>query len=121
MMNAEQRAYFEHLLTQWLAELELGRENGADGFSRMQEESPDFVDQASIESDRDFSFRIKERESKLILKIKDALKRLEHETFGVCEACGKGIAMARLKARPVTTLCIRCKKKQEMSEKARGL
>ena len=58
---------------------------------------------------------------KLIGKIKDALERLSNETYGICEACGEEISEARLKARPVTTLCIDCKKRQETDEKVRGL
>ena len=34
---------------------------------------------------------------------------------------GDDIGEERLEARPVTTLCIKCKKKQEAIEKARGL
>jgi DnaK suppressor protein len=39
----------------------------------------------------------------------------------MCEECGEQISEARLKARPVTTLCIDCKKRQEMDEKVKGL
>jgi len=39
----------------------------------------------------------------------------------MCEICGKDIGEERLRARPVTTQCIDCKKKQEAREKARGL
>jgi DnaK suppressor protein len=49
------------------------------------------------------------------------LERLEEGTFGICESCGEDISEERLKARPVTTLCIDCKKKQENDEKLRGL
>ncbi|HEX9910639.1 MAG TPA: TraR/DksA C4-type zinc finger protein [Desulfatiglandales bacterium] len=38
----------------------------------------------------------------------------------MCESCGEEISEARLKARPVTTLCIDCKTKQEEDEKVRG-
>ena len=54
-------------------------------------------------------------------KIKEALDRIESKTYGVCEDCSENIGEARLKARPVTTLCIDCKKRQETDEKAKGL
>jgi DnaK suppressor protein len=57
----------------------------------------------------------------LIEKIKEALERIDNGTFGRCEVCGRDIGEERLRARPVTTLCIDCKKKQEAREKARGL
>lgn len=78
---------------------------------------PDPTDRASLESHRNFTLRIRDRERKLILKIEEALKRLEEGSYGVCEACGDKIGIARLKARPVTTLCIECKSSQEVEEK----
>jgi len=63
--------------------------------------------------------RIRERERKLILKIKEALKRLDDETFGVCEICGGEITEERLRVRPVTTQCIECKMLEEAKEKAK--
>jgi DnaK suppressor protein len=74
-----------------------------------------------MESDRNFELRIRDRERKLISKIKDALDRIEEGTYGICEECGENISDERLKARPVTTLCIDCKKKQENQEKVKGL
>jgi DnaK suppressor protein len=120
MLNEEHKNYFRKLLNQRLEALNSDEKKSAEGFSDMQEESPDPIDQASMESDRDFIFRIKERESRLIAKINEALQRIEDGTYGICEKCGKPISIERLKARPVTTLCIRCKKKQESAEKLRG-
>jgi DnaK suppressor protein len=87
----------------------------------FRDTSPDFTEEASIESDRNLISRIRERESKLIRKIEYALKRLEDGTFGICEECDEEISGQRLKARPVTTLCIKCKEKQETEEKAMRL
>jgi RNA polymerase-binding transcription factor DksA len=61
------------------------------------------------------------RESILIRKIKNALTRLEDGSFGICDECGEEIPEERLKARPVATLCIKCKEPQEDEEKLRGL
>jgi DnaK suppressor protein len=77
-------------------------------------------DDGFVESDRNFELRIRDRERKLIGKIREALDRIEDGTFGICEACGEYISEQRLKARPVTTLCIECKKKQENEERVRG-
>jgi DnaK suppressor protein len=78
---------------------------------------PDPTDRASLESDRNFELRIRDRERKLIAKIREALDRIESGEFGECESCGEQIGEARLKARPVTTLCIECKTEQERQEK----
>ncbi|MEZ4483151.1 MAG: RNA polymerase-binding protein DksA [Syntrophotaleaceae bacterium] len=78
---------------------------------------PDPTDRASLESDRNFELRIRDRERRLIMKIRDALARIENGTFGTCECCEEPIGEARLRARPVTELCIDCKTEQERKEK----
>jgi len=85
-----------------------------------EETFPDPTDSATLESDRNFMLRIRDRERKLILKIREALQRIEDGNFGICEVCGDDIGIDRLKARPVTTQCIDCKRKQEAAERARG-
>ena len=80
---------------------------------------PDVSDQASAEVDQNFSMRIKEREQKLLKKIDEALDRLKKNIYGICERCEEEIPYQRLKARPVTTLCIACKTLQEQEEKFR--
>lgn len=85
-----------------------------------KENYPDPNDRASLESDRNFELRIRDRERKLILKMQEAIKRIDDGTFGICEVCGGPISEKRLMARPVTTLCIECKTKQEKMEKLKG-
>ena len=78
---------------------------------------PDPTDRASFESNRNSVLRIRDRERKLIFKMEEALTRLDEEQFGICEECGEQIGIERLKARPMTTLCIDCKSSQEIEEK----
>ncbi|HET8580482.1 MAG TPA: RNA polymerase-binding protein DksA [Nitrospiraceae bacterium] len=80
---------------------------------------PDQSDQATAEVDQNFALRLKEREQKLLKKIDEALDRMETNTYGICERCGQEIPYKRLKARPVTTLCIECKTLQEQEERIR--
>jgi DnaK suppressor protein len=93
-----------------------------EGLSKRErpEAFPDVSDQASAEVDQNFSMRIKEREQKLLKKIDEALERMNKNTYGICERCEEEIPYPRLKARPVTTLCIACKTLQEQQEKIRG-
>ena len=98
---------------------ELVREAGRT-VSEMTDEKtnfPDPTDRASLESDRNFELRIRDRERKLIMKIREAMERLDEGEFGICESCEEEIGDARLRARPVTTLCIDCKTEQERQEK----
>jgi DnaK suppressor protein len=82
--------------------------------------SPDMTDQAQAEVDRDLVLRMKEREQKLVKKIDDAVERIDNGTFGICRSCGNEIPLPRLKASPITDLCIECKTRQEQDEIIRG-
>ena len=84
-----------------------------------QEAFPDVSDQASAEAEQNFLMRIREREQRLIKKIDEALARMDQDTYGICERCEEEIPYPRLKARPVTTLCIDCKTLEEQEEKIR--
>jgi DnaK suppressor protein len=113
--------YFRDLLTNRLQDLLNQADHTVSGMTAPKENFPDPTDRASLESDRNFMLRIRDRESKLIKKIKKALERIDNNTFGICEKCGEEISIKRLKARPVTTQCIDCKTKEEAFEKALGL
>jgi DnaK suppressor protein len=78
---------------------------------------PDEMDLASAEYDHAMNFRLRGREKTLIRKIDLALERIDEKEYGICDECGDDISTRRLEARPVTTLCIRCKEEQERREK----
>lgn len=99
--------------------LEEAGETISGGLKPDKENYADLGDQASAESDRNLILRLRGREQRLLKKIDEALKRIEDGTFGICETCGEKIALKRLQARPVTTLCIDCKTAQEEEEKLR--
>jgi DnaK suppressor protein len=120
-MKKDDIEYFKDLLTNRLEELLSHADNTVLGMTAPKENFPDPADRATLEADRNFMLRIRDRENKLIKKIKKALERIDEGSFGVCEKCGEDISASRLKARPVTTLCIDCKTKEEAFEKALGL
>jgi len=119
-MDQETLAYFKDILLKRLDELYIEAERTVAGMTDNEETFPDPTDRATLESDRNFMLRIRDRERKLIIKIREALQRIEDGSFGVCEMCGDEIGVDRLRARPVTTLCIECKRKQEVVERSRG-
>lgn len=81
------------------------------------DEIPDPNDRATVEEERNWTLRLRDRDRRLIGKVKEALARLERGTFGTCTACGRPISPARLKARPVTDQCIDCKTAAERVER----
>lgn len=119
-MKPDKLAFFRFLLTQKINELLDEAEKTVSEMTTEKVNFPDPTDRASLESDRNFELRIRDRERKLIAKMQEAIKRIDDGTFGICEACSGPISEKRLMARPVTTLCIECKTKQEKLEKLKG-
>jgi DnaK suppressor protein len=119
-MKKKDIEYFKEFLTSRLEELLSHADDTVSGMTTPKENFPDPTDRAALESDRNFMLRIRDRESKLIKKIKKALARIEDGTFGVCESCGEDITIERMKARPVTSQCIECKSKEDYSGHGRN-
>jgi DnaK suppressor protein len=115
-LNKKEVEFFRELLNQRIQELRSEAGKTVDDMDE-DENFPDPSDRASMESNRNSILRIRDRERKLIFKIQEALQRLEAGEFGICEECGEKIGMERLKARPMTTLCIDCKASQEVAER----
>ncbi len=120
-MKKEDLEFFKNLLNDRLNELLSHADSTVTGMTQPKENFADPTDRASHEADRSFELRIRDREHKLIKKIKKALMRIDNGTFGICEACEEDIDIKRLKARPVTTQCIECKTREEDLEKSLGL
>lgn len=78
---------------------------------------PDETDLAASEVSQNLVFKLRDRERQLLGKIDEALARMEEGTFGTCLECEEPIEPRRLEARPVSTLCIACKERQEHREK----
>ncbi len=116
-MKKKQIEYLKQLLNRQLEELLAEADRTVTGMTDEKGDFPDPTDRATLESQRAFTLRIRDRERKLIVKIKEALERIENGTFGICEGCGEEISFKRLTARPVTTYCIECKKRQEDMER----
>ncbi len=120
-MKEEQLEFFKNHLTEKLENLLRQADDAVNHMSQVDDTPPDPLDRALLESEQSFSLRIRDRESKLIKKIRSALEKIDHGEYGVCEVCEEDIAIARLKARPVTTKCIDCKTSEEAMEKVMGI
>ena len=118
-INDEEKEYFRKQLLEQLEEL------FSDSGITMHEmkdavlEFPDPADRANYEFERNTTLRIRDRERKLIKKVRQAIARLEDGTYNECKECDEEIGKMRLDARPVTDLCINCKETQEQKEKTR--
>jgi DnaK suppressor protein len=120
-MKKKDLEFFKKLLAERLQSLLSEASGTVSGMTDEKPSFPDPTDRAAMESDRNFTLRIRDRERRLIAKIREALERIDNGTYGICEDCGENISVKRLKARPVTTQCIKCKTEEEARENALGI
>jgi RNA polymerase-binding protein DksA len=66
------------------------------------------ADDATLAYEQTKALAVKQNAMWLLVQVREALKRFEQGTFGVCENCGQSIDPARLKAIPYSALCISC-------------
>lgn len=77
----------------------------------------DDSDLANIETERDYQYLMGTRDREKLLKINEALIRLEKGEYGICQECGEPIGIKRLRAMPFALLCVRCQEEEEEVEK----
>ena len=118
-MNDAQLAFFKYRLTQMENELQ----KNADKTTETLRETtvvPDPADRATIEEEHALELRTRDRERKLLKKVKAALKRIEDGDYGWCEETGEPIGVARLIARPTATLSLEAQQRREIKQKMFG-
>ena len=95
-MNEMQLEYFRQKLLDWKKDL-LNQSSGTlEDLRQGGLNQPDDVDRASLETDKSIDLRTKDRARKLIVKIDQALDRIEDGTYGYCEETGEEIGIDRL-------------------------
>lgn len=115
-MNAKQKEYFRLKLQNW--KLDIHKESSETLENLQDSTAPaDVSDRATQESEKTLELRTRDRQRKLVAKIDAALHRIETGTYGYCEITGEPINIARLDARPVTTLSIEAQEMHERNEK----
>lgn len=119
-MSEKDLKYFRDLFRQMQAGIAHSKDRLMDSLKDELNVIADENDRASKESEFAVELQEREREHRLLAKVRIAQKRIADKTFGYCEECGEPIGIARLKARPVATLCIECKDLQEQIEKSSG-
>ncbi|RYG61660.1 MAG: RNA polymerase-binding protein DksA [Alphaproteobacteria bacterium] len=115
-MNTKQLAYFRDLLLVWRKELEQGNLSTMHDLRENSAIEADLTDQATIEYEQTLELRNRDRARKLISKIDEALDRIRDGDFGFCQETGDPIGIGRLLARPIATLSIEAKRRQEKKE-----
>ena len=117
-MCERQKAYFKKRLLEWINEIiELNSKGLYLKDIDHEISSPDIVDQAASQTEKNVEMRTLNRQIKLLTKIENAIKKINDNTYGYCEETGEAIGLKRLIARPIATLSIEAQEKHEKNEK----
>ena len=84
-MDKETQVYFKDLLLKRLDDLYSEDEKTVAGLTDNEANFSDPSDRATVESDRNFMLSIRDRERKLIFKIREALKTIDEGHFGLVQ------------------------------------
>ena len=117
-MCEKQKTYFKKRLVEWKNEIiELNSKGLYLNDVDSEISSPDVIDQASSQAEKNVEMRTLNRQIKLLSKIEKAIKKIKDNTYGYCEETGEQIGLKRLIARPIATLSIEAQEKHEKNEK----
>ena len=117
-MCAKHKEFFKKRLVEWKNEIILSNNEAL--YLKKQDDnisSPDILDQATSQTEKNVEMRTVNRQIKLIGKIESALNKIKNNTYGYCEETGEPIGIKRLIARPIATLSIESQEKHEKNEK----
>ena len=117
-MCEKHKIYFKKKLVEWKNEIIKLNSKGL-YLKDVDHEisSPDIVDQAASQTEKNVEMRTLNRQIKLLSKIEKAIKKINDNTYGYCEETGDAIGLKRLIARPIATLSIEAQEKHEKNEK----
>ena len=116
-MNPMQMEYFRQMLLNWRSELIQEAGETLNNLNSGNLQHPDMADRASLETDHQLELRTRDRERKLIIKIDEALSRIENGSYGFCQDTDEPIGLKRLMARPIAVLSLEAQERHERQER----
>lgn len=117
-MNEVQLAFFKAKLLHLEEEMVANAKKTTQAF---QEQDTNYIadpsDRATLEEEYALELRTRDRERKLLQKIRSALELIESGDYGYCEDTGEPIGLKRLLARPTATLSVEAQERREKLQK----
>ena len=84
-----------------------------DGRADRPQEGRDILEHSEADIQGDIEFALLQMRSEMLIRIDEALARLEAGQYGSCRACADEISEARLRALPFAVRCQACEEKRE--------
>lgn len=97
-------------------ELQMGRRLTRETGQKI-DSAMDSADQSALDVDQGIDYSLLEMKYEQYKDIADAFRKLQNNTYGLCEECGEEIDIKRLQVNPLARYCITCKTKKEEIER----
>lgn len=112
-MNKDKKDYVRKYLVRKMKSLMSSADGAIQKLKISNDKLADPCDQASVESSKNVELHFRSKEWKTLLDIKETILRIDHGLYGICDHCGRQISSKRLKAAPMSKLCVECQQKME--------
>jgi DnaK suppressor protein len=117
-MNEVKKRLLEQKQNLWFEVKDRLKSHIGDGYQEMLATARDEEDQASVSHLAETHLSLLGPKRQELEAIEEALQRLEHGTYGICESCGCAIEPRRLEVMPETPFCRNCMSQKEKLAKA---
>ena len=112
-MNKDKTVYIRNFLVRKMEDLQKSADHTILKLKINNDKYADPFDQAAVEASKDVEINCRNKEWHLLLDIKETILRIDSGLFGICDHCGRPISQKRLKAAPMSKLCVICQEEIE--------
>jgi DnaK suppressor protein len=117
--NQVSRQILEQRRSELQADLRHDIHDARGGVDAVQaEDSTDDLDTGSVMAQSSLRFSLMHMKGEILVRIDEALARIDQGLYGLCQSCGAEIAESRLRALPFALRCTRCETRREDAEEA---
>ena len=113
MIDRERRDVLRRMLEERRTEIHQKLRAIREEIPSYQDEVRDTEEQSVTDFAQEMDFALMEMKAQTLIRIDEALMRVDQGTYGTCDECGQDIAAARLKALPFALLCLECQQREE--------
>jgi DnaK suppressor protein len=111
--NREREGVLRRMLEERRGELQQKLRSIREDLPGHQDEVRDAEEQSVTDFAQEMNFALVEMQAQTLVRIDEALQRLDSGAYGTCSECGQEITEARLKAVPFAVRCLECQEREE--------
>ena len=114
MTNRERHDVLRRMLEERRREIQEKLRAIREEIPSYQDEVRDTEEQSVTDFAQEMDFALMEMKAQTLIRIDEALQRVDQGTYGTCDDCGRDIAEARLSAVPFALMCRDCQEREEV-------